>query len=741
MQFKSLLLGGALLCASSLSVPVVAQYDAPQGYVRVHQSNLVDAQGNPANATVCAQAMVDGRPISVRVNVPPVGAITITKPVCTSAAAGNWTMFLPDTSQTDPLNATFKFTAKDNNTGEDLLVGYDKVQPTSLNVGWCGPVNTTGYCEFGNLKPNVPALAVVQAGPKGDTGATGATGPKGDQGVQGIQGVKGDTGASGGVQASVVTGFVQHLGNSIVNIYNPAIGLTANTYITPGDGVAHGINDDYNITDYLPVFPGSTVVANATSAGNGAGLAFYDENHNFVGGSGGGNAGTAIPVPSNAVYMRWTFQGNGLQYIGGAKNLAILLGATTLPTTIPAYGFATPDQVTLLTTNLNSGLATAAAGRTRAIAVSRAGLPSVMNFLDPTAPVLTSQAIYFPSGGVPQNVGGDWYVTGFIPVQEGVTYNFNEIVNAGGADFGSAFYDGDKNFVGPALRLPYAPGPATFTVPSGQGITYVRLTGKTDAQPLATAMLTNTATTPSSYIAYLGQSTQTAIPGSVISAWYGKRFAVWGDSICASFGQNFQNKIATALSMTETMQDCRYARKVSQWAEFYTANSDGSYTRNTSDTNTAYPGRTLIGVANGNSLAQDLANVDVLFIELGTNTPAEAFGSASSVAGDGTTAGYMRTMLEAIAVAAPNVRVVWVTPYRCNPSVSGMASEAQYQQLNSLIKATTLDYGVSLIDAGHEVGFGPQTWNTYLQDGVHPNESGFVRFAGVFINWLNTHRL
>lgn len=164
---------GALLCASGLlSLSAVSAQTTPAGFVKVHGAALVDAQGEPADATVCAQAIIKGVPVSVRIDATPLGAITTTRQVCTSAAMASWTLTLPDTSTSASKNVTFKFTAKDNVTGEDLLFGYDQVQPTGETNSWC----TGGVCELGKLSPNTPALAVIQAGPTGPRGATGDPG-------------------------------------------------------------------------------------------------------------------------------------------------------------------------------------------------------------------------------------------------------------------------------------------------------------------------------------------------------------------------------------------------------------------------------------------------------------------------------------------------------------------------------------------------------------------------------------
>lgn len=167
--------------ASLCLLPSLASAQVPAGFVLVTQTGLRNSDGTLAsNVSVCAQAIVKGQSISVRVGSG--GGVTTTSQVCANVSNGTWSMALPDTSQTAPLNATFSLTAIDNVSGYNLLAGYGAVQPTTLAGspgGWCD----SGTCVLDKLAPDVSPLALIQRGP---------TGPAGPSGCVGVSGCSGD---------------------------------------------------------------------------------------------------------------------------------------------------------------------------------------------------------------------------------------------------------------------------------------------------------------------------------------------------------------------------------------------------------------------------------------------------------------------------------------------------------------------------------------------------------------------
>ncbi len=168
---------------------------AQTGFVTVYGSKLTDANGVAANAQVCAQAVdVTGKAISVKVGG---GGTTTTQQVCVNAAGGTWSMKLPDTRLSSPVNAGFAFTATDNVSGADLIgPGYGFVQPTSDPASkWC----TSTLCDFDNLPP-------MSKPPVGATFLQGASGTNGLNGKDGAVGCPVGATACNGVIGTTPTG-------------------------------------------------------------------------------------------------------------------------------------------------------------------------------------------------------------------------------------------------------------------------------------------------------------------------------------------------------------------------------------------------------------------------------------------------------------------------------------------------------------------------------------------------------
>lgn len=105
----------------------------------------------------------------------------------------------------------------DSTTGEFKLYDFGAVGPTG-DTGATGATGATGVTG-----DTGPAGATGATGPTGITGATGPVGPQGLQGATGATGVQGATGAIGATGATGITGATGPEGESIGNVYNPAI--------------------------------------------------------------------------------------------------------------------------------------------------------------------------------------------------------------------------------------------------------------------------------------------------------------------------------------------------------------------------------------------------------------------------------------------------------------------------------------------------------------------------------------
>lgn len=535
-------------------------------------------------------------------------------------------------------------------------------------------------------------------------------------------------GINGRMTPQQAANWRQQQQNKFTNIFDSAVGLIADSYIDYTTGAQVALADhSYKSTPFLSVIPGGKITVSATTGSDGLnGVAFYDASMTFIPGSGiaGGSvpAGTTISVPANAMYVRIGYK----VALISESTLMVILGPA-LPPSFVSFGAVPQSYVDTQVSNLNATIA-AKADLGDSTALSYSLLPAGMNLL--VQSTVTKDAGVSRVNGTLTTGLTNVYATDYILVVPGQTYTIKVAQISGNAGFGVAYYNKSKVFVSAGPALPWVAG-TTFTVPAG--VFFIRSTGyyAGATAELTTQMITAGSTPPTAYALNTWEAmsaAQASVTSKVSGPWYGKRACVWGDSISASYSQNWQNRMLAFHTMTLPFQDARHGRRIAEWDENYTL-SAGVYTRKTSTTS---PASVIIGGTVGNTLAQDVAACDLMIAELGTNTPLESFGTVNDAAGSGTTVGYMKTMLEALTNANPAMRVVWVLPYRADPSKSAMATDAQYQALRTVIFGTTAMYGVAPIDMGALSGIGSKTWLTLLRDGVHPTDTlGFSRFASV----------
>jgi lysophospholipase L1-like esterase len=134
------------------------------------------------------------------------------------------------------------------------------------------------------------------------------------------------------------------------------------------------------------------------------------------------------------------------------------------------------------------------------------------------------------------------------------------------------------------------------------------------------------------------------------------------------------------------------------------------------------------GSSEGNTLAQNLANVDVLIVELGTNDVFEPLGASGDPVTAGTFYGNLRWVCETYLAAKPSIRLVLVTvQYNTNASSYWLRLYANAEE----------DYaksmGIPVINMFNLGGVNAITASTLLRDGVHPSDLGFANFYGPVI--------
>jgi hypothetical protein len=221
---------------------------------------------------------------------------------------------------------------------------------------------------------------------------------------------------------------------------------------------------------------------------------------------------------------------------------------------------------------------------------------------------------------------------------------------------------------------------------------------------------------------------------NMVSFLQNRRFAVQGDSISAILGNQWQKVVSSRTGMTQVVQDARPGRRFDTALECY-GNPAVGVAPGTFNANYLIPGMNNtcavfgFGSVNGNTLAQNMANVDVLVLQLGTNDNSVIpIGLLNDATTAGTYYGNMRWVMETYVKANPSMRIVMVTP----------------QYMNNIPSATTLQYVNATVAYGNSVGIpvinmfalggvNPANYQTLLLDDVHPSNFGINNFYGPVI--------
>jgi lysophospholipase L1-like esterase len=134
------------------------------------------------------------------------------------------------------------------------------------------------------------------------------------------------------------------------------------------------------------------------------------------------------------------------------------------------------------------------------------------------------------------------------------------------------------------------------------------------------------------------------------------------------------------------------------------------------------------GKSDGKTLAQNLANVDVLIVELGTNDIWEQVGSPGDAVNAGTIYGSLRWVCETYLAANPAMHLVLVTnQFETGPPVGQMRGVANAEEEYGK------SMGIPVINMYNIGGVNAFTASTLLRDGLHPSDVGFANFYGPVI--------
>ena len=206
----------------------------------------------------------------------------------------------------------------------------------------------------------------------------------------------------------------------------------------------------------------------------------------------------------------------------------------------------------------------------------------------------------------------------------------------------------------------------------------------------------------------------------------GRRFSVQGDSIAYST-HAWQDVVTARTGMAEVAQNARPGRGFSQAFEEYGTTTPGTPLLVNQGITSTPTGNYSTGTP-GNTLAQDIAAVDLLIIELGTNDQSVPLGALGDAQGAGTFFGDMRWVVETYLAAKPTLRIVLVTP-----QLNGFASAQTTQTYVNAEIAYANSMALPVINMFLLGGLNPLTSTTLTVDGTHPNAYDYTNFYGPVI--------
>lgn len=207
-----------------------------------------------------------------------------------------------------------------------------------------------------------------------------------------------------------------------------------------------------------------------------------------------------------------------------------------------------------------------------------------------------------------------------------------------------------------------------------------------------------------------------------ISPLFGKKFALFADSIGQNLGNYWQKQLVARTGMVEVYQNAYGGRKT---AEIFTdyQGPGGTFTL-PSDT-TGY-----LGTTPGNTLAQDLAAAapDVILIALGTNDANTPRGSPGDSKDAPTLYGNILNAVDTIAEVRPTAQILWITPYQYSTAINFGGPYATNAAIVTAIKTICGQYGVTVNDILNNGTLNKYNWGIYLADGLHIAPAGADAF-------------
>jgi len=700
----------------------------PVGFTQVSASALKDPSGAlVANATISFYPVNNaGWPISFKAGG---GGQVMSMPVTAPVVNGAFTIQLADTTLTTPINVGYSVAVTDNVTGKSLLgAGYGCVQPSGTT--W----------NFDTYSPNLASLALTQYGPQGDSAyaiavAGGFVGTQA-QWIASLKGVPGDVSVA--TLGLITSKAVAAISPNGINLFDKSKTVTG---ALRADGTVQSALTGFQTSAFIPVGGIANIILNIIAYGStgapGFGLCFYNGDQTFLNcySTTSTPANTLIPIPAGAGWLRFYMpvtSASGITPLVDVNTAMMAYG--TLPSSYQAFGYVN-------TTILNSSVAISqSATLNAAVALLDALSPSVINLFDFTA----IQLGYLNLGDQLVPAAPAFSTSAYINVMGLSFITSNIIVDVVPTSAKPIFYNLDKT----PLATIDAPVAAGTPIPVPAGAVWFRFwiaTASASGRPQwyvpSTVMLVNGSTLPASFKAF-GYVTSDQL-SSVTKPLVGKNWMPWGDSITAKMSGLYQANIVAATGVTIPSQDARGGRRADQIFEMFQVSGSPIATGdpvnglstggiiNTTLPQAAGDGSVAVGAVQinspgpwptaGQTLAQVLANVDIVTVFLGTNdtTLLSNLGAITDAATATTYYGYLRAAVEGFLKAKPSIRLVWVIPYK-----SAGLSVTNYPIVVTAIKAVCASYAVAVVDLSLVSGVNSLTSTTLLADTVHPTATG-----------------
>ncbi|MFC6645488.1 hypothetical protein ACFQBQ_07785 [Granulicella cerasi] len=542
--------------------------------------------------------------------------------------------------------------------------------------------------------------------------------------------------------------------------------VSANTLLH-ADGATETANG-YSTSGYIPVTPGSQftmAIGDSCDTNGGYGLAFYDVNL-VPQGVGSGFPFTSpktITVPSTATIafarVAWD-PGCGSNNTSWTQQ-EIVSGAT-LPSSYSSFAVYPASTVDVAIATEATRAQAAEAGIIAPAVLQQimsAQQPAVVNLFDKAkvaSGLLNTAAACCSPTYFAGNITADstQYVSAFIPVTPGKSYIIAKGDSANNPNFGATWYTLNQTaltIVQSSDGFPFADG-HVLTAPAGAY--WLRFTG--DNSTIASQMLIAGTTLPSSYVPFV-QTAHTltsadiaplvAAQTSMASPVAGCRLGVIGDSISSIFAQAWQTEVLKRTGCTLVYQDARPARQYADAFECYGAQTPtGTVALYDAASALTYGNYASQECANYNTvatypqtdltLAQNLANVDVMVVYLGTNdvggvgTGLQPIGTITDAPSAGTQYGNEMWFYNTLHAANPAMRIIAVTNFA---DASGTANAAASLATAGVTVAVANSFSDPVVDMTKVGGVNALTIGSLTQDNTHPNTLGFVHIVGAAI--------